>query len=313
MRIRRRHFNQGPVAGIGLLVLGVVSTACGGGSSPGGTAAATSVVQSSAVTTVAGVTTTTSVAPTTPSAVPTPSTVQTTSLSVFAGNFIGPTGGAGNALIKDDGTGRFEVADLIACPSCSTASAPRGTIDFKLTSAAPTGSGGYRGTGAITAESNPAQAAAIGAGPVGSSFEATLSAAGGLNLGFLRSGTVLLRTGGAASTPAPATRTDTGSDIFDGPLSCQKILAAIASMPAVDRDKIGVLAGTYVRLDPSQARALQMVGVPRNSGSGDAYDYRWTTTGGLRFNGPLSDYTIQTKAPFVLQRVASGEFNCEAR
>lgn len=119
-----------------------------------------------------------------------------------------------------------------------------------------------------------------------------------------------------AISPVPrptTTQTTRAADIFDGPLSCQKILAAIASFPAADRDKIGILAATFVRLDPSQARALQMVGVPRNSGSGDAYDYRWTTAGGLRFNGPLSDYTIPTKSPFVVKRAASGEFTCEAR
>lgn len=226
---------------------------------------------------------------------------------MFAGTYVGSTGGSGIAQIKDDGNGRFEVPDLIACPSCSNASAPRATIDFKLTAAVPTGSGSYRGTGVITAESNPSLAAAIGAGAVGASIEAALSAAGGLSLSFLRPEIVLLRTGVAPSGAGSAT------DIFAGPLSCQKILAAISSFPAADRDKIGILAGAFVRLDPSQTRALQMVGVPRNSGSGDAYDYRWTTAGGLRFNGPLSDYTIPTKAPFVVMRAASGEFTCEAR
>jgi len=161
--------------------------------------------------------TTTSLAAGTTVIAPTTTTVQATSLSVFGGRYVGSTGGSGNAEIKDDGSGRFDVPDLIACPSCSNASAPRATIDFKLTAAVPTGSGGYRGTGVITAQSNPAQAAAIGADAVGASIEATLSAAGGLTLSFLRPENVLLRTGGAAAAPAPTTRADTGPDAFVSP------------------------------------------------------------------------------------------------
>jgi len=113
-------------------------------------------------------------------------------VSVFAGQYRGATGGAGEAVINADGTGRFDAPDLTACPSCSTASAPRATIDFRLTSASkgPEG-GGYRATGVITAESDPADTIARRAGPVGSSITASVVGKG-LSLSFL-SGPDLLK------------------------------------------------------------------------------------------------------------------------
>lgn len=100
--------------------------------------------------------------------------------------------------------------------------------------------------------------------------------------------------------------------VFDGSLSCAKVLAVLSSMTASDRDKIAILAAAFVRIDPAQARTLQIIGVPRNSGSGDAYDYRWTPDGDLRFAGPLGDYSILETAPFIVRRPSSGEFTCEA-
>ncbi len=190
-----------------LMVL--LASACGGASGSSGNVGK-AAASSREATTVVTVTT----LPPAPD-----STAPSASLSVFAGKYAGSTGSSGNADIKDDGSGRFDAPDLSACASCSNASAPRATIDFKFTSAVPTGSGRYQGTGVITAESNPAQAAAVGAGAVGVSIEASLSAAGGLTLSFLRPEIVLLRTGGAASAPEPATaaRTDTGPDAFLSP------------------------------------------------------------------------------------------------
>lgn len=201
------------------LALAFAVSACGEGGRPEAErTAVTRVVPGTTDTTLVDFATSTSVAPATTST-PATAVLPTTSLAVFAGNYVGSTGGSGDALIKDDGSGRFDLPDLIACPSCSNASAPRATIDFKLSAAAATGSGSYRGTGVITAQSNPAAAAAIGAGPVGASFKATLTAAGGLTLGFLRSENVLLRTGEATAATSPATgaRTDSGPDAFLSP------------------------------------------------------------------------------------------------
>lgn len=212
----RRAISASPAAALTVILL--LGSACGGaGESSGDNGRATEA--SSIPTSVEAPSTTVETAITSAPATTTPPTTSpSASLGVFVGRYVGSTGGSGGAEIKDDGSGRFEIADQIACPSCSTASAPRATIDFKLTAPAPTGSGGYRATGVITAESNPALATAIGAGPVGVSFEATLSAAGGLTLSFLRPENVLLRTGGAASAaPATAVRTDTGPDAFLSP------------------------------------------------------------------------------------------------
>jgi hypothetical protein len=203
-----------------LALLLLATSACGGPSgSPGANDNATGT---SDVVTTEAVTATTVVAPTTstpaPTAPPTSTTVPATSLSVFAGSYVGSTGGSGGASIKEDGSGRFDSPDLTACPSCSNASAPRANIDFKLTAAVATASGGYRGTGVITALSNPAHAAAIGAGAVGATVEAVLTPAGALTLSFLRPENVLMRIGGAASTATPASmRTDTGPDAFVSP------------------------------------------------------------------------------------------------
>jgi hypothetical protein len=151
------------------------------------------------------------------------------------------------------------------------------------------------------------------AGPVISYFQSAFSGGADLISGRDRYSITLSPVPRPTTTrPAPIT-TQPATSIFDAPLSCAKILSVINSMPSPDRDKIGILAATFVRLFPTSARTLQMVGVPRNSGSGDAYDYRWTTDGGLRFAGPLSDYSIPEKSPFIVRRIASGDFTCEAR
>ena len=52
--------------------------------------------------------------------------------------------------IESNGHGNETYADLRACPSCSYASAPRGSMDFVLTSVS-----GDTATGTVTAESDP--------------------------------------------------------------------------------------------------------------------------------------------------------------
>ena len=110
-------------------------------------------------------------------------------VSVFAGHYAGPTGGSGEAVINSDGSGKFSIPDLVACPSCSDASAPPEKFDFKLTALRPErrvvvkvdGGGvtqispGYRAKGVITAESDLKDAAASKIGPIGTGITATLA------------------------------------------------------------------------------------------------------------------------------------------
>ncbi len=191
----------------------VVATACGSGGGTSGLSAratdtTTSVPTTVLTTTTTEATTTTSVAPTTttiarvtstvPSSATTTSpplprtTAPATSPSVFAGRYHGSTGASGGAVINADGSGQFDNIDPTACPSCSNASAPHATISFELGTVTTAPAGGYRATGLITAESDPADAAKF-AGPVGSSIVAQLTAAGGLTFSFLPSNDVLIR------------------------------------------------------------------------------------------------------------------------
>ena len=58
---------------------------------------------------------------------------------------------ATSLLITNTGAGHMDYADLTKCPSCSEASAPRGTVDFVLTTVASGGAAGH-----VTDSSDPA-------------------------------------------------------------------------------------------------------------------------------------------------------------
>lgn len=173
----------------GLLALTLTVAGCGGdGEQPAGTPVAT------------GPSTSATTLPPSPTSLPDPVTSAPTTtstgaaLAVLAGEYVGSTGGSGEVTIGADGTARFEAPDLTACPSCSTASAPRATIDFKVTTVDPGGAAGsYRATGVITAESNPADVVARRAGPVGSVVQLVLVAGRRLTLGFLPTNDVLTK------------------------------------------------------------------------------------------------------------------------
>jgi hypothetical protein len=69
-------------------------------------------------------------------------------------------------LVKLKWAGHLNYADLTACPSCSFGSAPRGTVEFVLTSVT-----NGKGTGSVTASSDPRTWA------LGAPVEVSLSAA----------------------------------------------------------------------------------------------------------------------------------------
>jgi len=68
--------------------------------------------------------------------------------------------------MDNSGTGHLSYPDLTACPSCSMASAPEGTIEFELTSVT-----NGEGTGSVTASSDRSN------GAIGAPVEVSLTAA----------------------------------------------------------------------------------------------------------------------------------------
>ena len=94
---------------------------------------------------------------------PQPSATTTGEFASFAGTW----GAHEQGLVIDaSGTGRLSYQDLTACPSCSFASAPTGSIDFALRSVT-----NGEGTGTVTASSDPRN------GAVGAPVQVSLSAA----------------------------------------------------------------------------------------------------------------------------------------
>ncbi len=150
----------------------------------------------------AAATTTTIVAPTTSAAPATnasttaapTTTVAPAPYAAIAGQYVGSTGSSGTLSISGtDGASRFSQPDSTACPSCSTATAPMATVDFRINSIVNLGDpDANRATGVITAESDPADARTI-AGPVGSTVVVRTFPPKDLTLSFLPVSDVLHR------------------------------------------------------------------------------------------------------------------------
>ena len=97
--------------------------------------------------------------------------------STIAGSYVAGTADGGWLYIRSDGASRLKLPDPVACPTCSTATAPIATLDFSLRTLRPSTPGGYVATGRITAESDPA-AAPPGAGGIGSPVTVTVASGG---------------------------------------------------------------------------------------------------------------------------------------
>ncbi len=111
------------------------------------------------------------------------------------------TGSSGALFIRSDGASRFDNVDLTACPSCNTAMAPHAAIDFTLTTISPPGDpGSYNATGAITDESDPANARTF-AGPVGAPVKLSLAPPGILMVSSLAPPAHLCKQYGATTAP----------------------------------------------------------------------------------------------------------------
>jgi hypothetical protein len=93
----------------------------------------------------------------TPAPTSQPGTIGTTYAGI-AGNYQAGTADGGTLYIRSDGASRFSAPDPVACPTCTTASAPVATLDFNLNTLTSTGPGSYQATGIFTATSDPAWA-----------------------------------------------------------------------------------------------------------------------------------------------------------
>ena len=108
-------------------------------------------------------TTTDTPSTTKPTVTASPPTTPTGEFASFAGTWSAHE----DSLVMDNsGTGHLSYRDLAACPSCSMASAPEGTIEFVLTSVT-----NGEGTGSVTASSDPRN------GLIGAPVEVSLRAA----------------------------------------------------------------------------------------------------------------------------------------
>lgn len=128
-------------------------------------------------------------------------TASTGRLLGLAGQYEGKAGSSGSLFVRSDGASRFDNVDPTACPSCNSAQAPHATIDFTLTTISPPGDpGSYTASGAITDESDPANARTF-AGPVGAAVKLSVSPPGTLTVSFLAPPDHLCKVFGASTAP----------------------------------------------------------------------------------------------------------------
>ena len=95
---------------------------------------------------------------------------------------------------------------------------------------------------------------------------------------------------------------------WTGPVTCALAQRATRAMQPADRDAIGRLPKALVGRDPSDPAGLSIMGLPRDSVSGDAYEYRWKPGGQLQLR--VFDYRFNDFA-VVLTSNRTGEFTCE--
>jgi hypothetical protein len=114
------------------------------------------------------------------------------SFAELAGTYGAGTADGGWLYIRSDGASRLRAPDTVACPGCTTASAPIASLDFTLESISSTGPGAYAATGTITATSDPAWASQLSpTATVGSPISLTVTPGAHLTLSVLPSNDVL--------------------------------------------------------------------------------------------------------------------------
>ncbi len=183
-----------------LVAAGALIAGCGSGggshhasgSTPAPASSTSSTSVATATTPPTSATTPPTTAPTTPPTAP-PTTIGTADAAI-AGSYVAGTADGGTLYIRSDGASRFSAPDDVACPTCSTAGSPLGTLDFSLKTLTPTGSGSYRATGVFTETSDPAWAHQLSpSATVGAAMSLT-DDNGAVTLSFLPSPDILRAT-----------------------------------------------------------------------------------------------------------------------
>lgn len=116
-----------------------------------------------------------------------------------------------------------------------------------------------------------------------------------------------------AGSPSGETTTTAPAASAPEKTLCQRALEAVGQMTAEERLVIAGLEQGLVRDDPDgPPESLQIVGVPRDSQTGDAYDYRFTPGGTLENRSPFDDYEELDRFPAALRAdTPDGELRCE--
>lgn len=103
-----------------------------------------------------------------------------------------------------------------------------------------------------------------------------------------------------------------GSDYVPRPWpTCARALSLIASMTSRDRDLVGRLYAASIGMDPYESDGLRILGVPKDTQTGDEYDYLWSPQKGLRDGVGTDQVPTRADFPVVVHRNADGTFACD--
>lgn len=190
---RRRLVRHPRLVDLCLFSLMLVGLAACSSNGQHGAASSTQPATSTTTTATSTMTTNTSSTTVPPGSVPPPTpSPSRASFTAISGTYVAGTADGGWVYIRSDGAARLRSPDPIACPTCTTASAPIASLDFTLGSISGTAGSGYTAQGKVTGTSDPKWASSLSApATVGSPVSLSVSRTGRLTLNLLPPNDVL--------------------------------------------------------------------------------------------------------------------------